>query len=87
MTAREMIPAVGARVYLRAQGLQVACVVVDVKNSYGTARVQLEPICGTGRTWVNAASVAPMAEDEGQKGFGFAADAQRGELEDLWGVK
>lgn len=87
MTAREMIPAVGARVYLRAAGLQVACVVVDVKHSYGTARLHVEPICGKGRAWVNTSSVSPMAEAEGQAGFGFAREAQTAEIEDLWGVK
>ena len=85
MTATQMIPAVGQVVYLKTNALLVSCKVVDVKHAYGTARLQLEPVCGKGRTWVNLSSVQAM--DAGQAGFGFLQDAQKAEVEDLWGVK
>lgn len=84
-TARQMLPAIGARVYLQANSLLVACVVVDAKNAYGQARVQVEPVAGKGRTWVNLSSVKPI--EEGQDTFGFVKETQVSELEDLWGVK
>jgi len=45
MTATEMLPAVGATV-------MVACVIQDVKMSYGRPRFQVRPIAGAGDQWV-----------------------------------
>ena len=67
----------GARVYLQASGLQVACVVTATKNAYGHNRVQLAPITGSGRTWVDAAKVRPMVTPQ--------PATRLEDLEDVWG--
>ncbi len=57
MTAREMIPAIGAVVLVRCEDLQVRCTVQDVKSSYGRSRLLVTPIAGTGAQWVELARV------------------------------
>lgn len=52
-TAKQMLPAIGQTVLLRCESLQVACTVVDVKQSYGQTRLEVMPVAGTATTqWV-----------------------------------
>lgn len=57
MTAKQMSIAIGARVEYLAGDLSFACIVTDAKSSYGTARVQIKPVTGSGLMWVNLSSV------------------------------
>ena len=53
MTATEMLPAVGATV-------MVACVIQDVKMSYGRPRFQVRPIAGEGLQWVELQRISSL---------------------------
>lgn len=58
MTATEMIPAVGQTVNLRAEGLLILCNVTDVKFVWGKPRLEITPVSGTGRRWVELSSIS-----------------------------
>jgi hypothetical protein len=53
---------IGARVRLETDGLQIECVVTGTKTVYGRDCIQVQPVAGEGRTWVNAPRVAPILE-------------------------
>jgi hypothetical protein len=40
-----------------APGLLVDCRVTDAKRAYGRLLLELEPLAGSGRAWVNQSSV------------------------------
>jgi hypothetical protein len=52
MTAKEMIPAVGATVGVECGELVVTCQVLDVKMSYGQVRLMVTPADGCGQCWI-----------------------------------
>lgn len=55
MTANSMTSWVGRQVYIEpSRGMFVLCNVVDVKSAYGKQRLQIEPVAGQGRTWIDA---------------------------------
>jgi hypothetical protein len=56
-TAREMLPAIGAHVFVRFESLTVECWIKDVKNSYGKPRVLITPVVGSGEQWVEMGRV------------------------------
>ena len=60
MTATEMMPAVGETVKVRFEDLQITCKVVDVKMSWGRPRLQIEPLAGEGRQWVELGRVTEL---------------------------
>jgi hypothetical protein len=60
-TAREMIPALGAHVFVRFQDLTFECWVKDVKNSYGKPRLLIVPVTGSGEQWVELGRVTVPA--------------------------
>jgi len=68
-TANEMQDVIGAQVYLEAApGLQVLCLISNVKSSYGQTRFRILPLQGKGEAWVNASRVQfipPAAQPEG----------------------
>ena len=51
-TASELIPAVGAQVLVRFEDLAVRCKVLDAKNSWGKVRLQITPVGGYNRQWI-----------------------------------
>jgi hypothetical protein len=58
LTAQEMSKLVGAHVYLEPlPGFQVQCRVTNAKTSYGVKRLEIEPLAGEGRAWVNLTRV------------------------------
>lgn len=69
MTAKAMLPAIGAGVSVRFEDIRVLCTVKDVKFSYGRPRLLVEPNAGAGSQWVelnrmclvNCASADPKA--------------------------
>jgi hypothetical protein len=66
MTARELAALIGTHVYLEpSPGLRFECVVVNAKTSYGVRKVEIAPIAGHGRAWVNLASTRPT-QPEGE---------------------
>ena len=56
-TALQMLPAIGARVFVNCELLRVECEVKDVKNSWGKPRLLIAPISGTGQQWVEMGRV------------------------------
>jgi hypothetical protein len=60
-TAREMMPALGARVLVRFESLRIECTVKDVKNSWGQARLLVVPVAGTGEQWVEMGRIRAEA--------------------------
>lgn len=54
---------IGQSVLARFEQVLVPCRVVAVKNAYGHDRVQVEPVNGIGRQWVDASRVGPGGED------------------------
>lgn len=54
MTAREMVPALGAvvSVAVGVGDLVVSCRVKDVKTAWNQVRLLVVPIAGTGEAWV-----------------------------------
>lgn len=64
-TARELSAKIGTQVYLEpTPGLRVLCEVTDAKIAYGNARLEIQPLAGQGRAWVNASSVEPAQNQE-----------------------
>lgn len=61
-TALDMIPALGARVLVRCETLQVECTVRNVKNSWGQPRLLVEPVAGSGTQWVELGRVTVPAD-------------------------
>jgi hypothetical protein len=68
MTARELFRLVGTQVLVEPiAGLRILCHVTDAKTSYGHQRLEIAPVTGEGRAWVNARSVDPVpAHEEGR---------------------
>lgn len=60
LTARQMIPALGAPVLVRFESLAIACTVKDVKHVYGTARLLIVPVSGSGEQWVTLERVTVL---------------------------
>ncbi len=61
MTAREMIPAVGATVYVAFEQIAFACTVRDVKTAWGKPRLLVAPLQGTGEQWVELPRIVRIA--------------------------
>lgn len=59
-TVKQMLPAIGASVLVRFETIQVACIVKDVKNTYGRVRLQVAPYAGDGCQWVELERITPM---------------------------
>ena len=52
MTAQEMAQILGRIGEIRIAGITVHVRVIDVKMAYGVPRYQVEPLAGSGNTWV-----------------------------------
>lgn len=52
VTAREMVPAIGASVSVRFESVRIECRVNDVKYVWGRIRLQVSPLAGSGEQWV-----------------------------------
>ena len=57
MTATQMTPAIGAKVWAQFEDLLVLCTVCDVKTSWGKVRLLITPELGQGSQWVEMARV------------------------------
>jgi hypothetical protein len=60
-TCLAMQPAIGAWVRVHFESIEVECEVVDVKNSWGKARLYVKPIAGAGAQWVEMGRIAAVA--------------------------
>lgn len=63
MTVREMMNVVGKYGGLELAGITVLVRVVDARTCYGRDDLRVEPIGGTGATWVRADSVKLLTGD------------------------
>jgi hypothetical protein len=63
-TAREMVPALGARVIVRCESLNVECIVKDVKNAWGKPRLLVTPVAGSNEQWVELGRVISVPATE-----------------------
>lgn len=52
MTTRDMLPAIGREVDLRVESLWIRARVLDTKFAWGSPRLLVTPIAGTGEQWV-----------------------------------
>jgi len=75
-TANEMSIAVGQPVQLRAGDLWIDCVVKDVKVSWGTNRLLIQPVAGDGTAWVELSSVRTMAATVAGRAWGSVEKEQ-----------
>lgn len=57
MTVLQMSQLVGKKVTVDLEGLDVACVVLDVKTAYGKYRLLVTPEIGSGQKWIETARV------------------------------
>lgn len=63
MTTRELLPALGEKVSVRFEDLAIECIVLDAKTSWGKPRLQVRPVTGQGRQWIELSRlVAPVKE-------------------------
>lgn len=62
LTAKQMIPAIGQRVLVRFEDLQIECRVQDVKQSYGRIRLLIVPVSGTSNQWVEMQRVSLLTD-------------------------
>jgi hypothetical protein len=60
-----MLPALGARVFVRCETLQIECTVKNVKNSWGQPRLLVAPVSGSGEQWVELGRVTVPAASDG----------------------
>jgi hypothetical protein len=60
MTATQMVPAIGQIVRVRFEDLKVTAKVVDVKTAWGRPRLQIEPVAGEGRQWIELGRVVEL---------------------------
>jgi len=56
-TATQMIPAVGKQINVHVETWVIPMMVTDVKNAWGRIRLEVEPISGTGRQWIELTRV------------------------------
>lgn len=64
-TAKEMIIAVGTLIAVRCGDLEVNCRVLDVKNAYGQNRLQVTPVKGAGKQWVEMSRISRIDDGGG----------------------
>ena len=57
-TAAKMAVAIGQIVNVRVEAFTIPMTVKDVKSSYGNIRLEVEPLSGTGRAWIELSRVA-----------------------------
>ena len=60
-TALDMFPAIGTRVLVRFECLQIDCTVANVKERWGQPRLLVRPITGSGEQWVEMGRVTRTA--------------------------
>lgn len=78
MTARELLHSIGTQVYVEPlRGLRVLCQVTDAKSEYGHSRLEIEPLAGEGRAWVNASSTRPVTTGREAGGSAAASSTQQ----------
>lgn len=53
-TATELAELVGTQILVTFEQVQVPCRVADAKRAYGHVRLEVEPLGGHGKQWVNA---------------------------------
>jgi len=62
-TAAYMVPAIGQTIHVRTDNWTIPMNVLDVKSVYGNIRLEVTPINGIGRAWIELSRVVvPSAE-------------------------
>ena len=62
MTVKEANELIGKLVDRHHGACVFQAIITDVKTSYGTDRVLLEPVAGSGSAWANLDGLSPYAE-------------------------
>ena len=60
-TASKMIVAVGQIVNVRVESWTIPMRVVDAKSAWGNIRVEVEPVNGEGRAWIELSRIVTPA--------------------------
>lgn len=63
MTACEMLPKINSYVVVRFDDIKVDCRVMDMKQSYGSTRYLVSPLCGDGSIWVTDSRIVETFND------------------------
>ena len=62
-TAAKMSIAIGQTVNVRVESWTIPMKVIDAKSAWGNIRVEVEPLNGTGRAWIELSRIfIPSAE-------------------------
>jgi hypothetical protein len=61
-TARQLAPAIGAEVLVRFESVNIACTVVDAKNSWGQVRLLIQPVAGKGQQWIELGRLVDLVQ-------------------------
>lgn len=62
-TAMQMIPAVGQTVNVITESWTIPMIVRDVKNTWNKIRLEVEPVNGSGRQWVELGRIARPTQE------------------------
>jgi hypothetical protein len=57
MTTQETMKLIGTTAQLPCEGMMISVRITDAKNSYGSDRVLITPVSGSGSRWVNLSSL------------------------------
>jgi hypothetical protein len=69
LTTTEMLPAIGAPVLVTYEDIRIQATVVNVKQSYGRARLLIRPTAGTGEQWVELPRVTLQTDNAAIRGM------------------
>lgn len=61
---KELIKALGKRCYVSLGGVNVLCVIRDVKQAYGRDLYQVTPVRGNGLVWITQVDFNTTKEDK-----------------------
>lgn len=62
-TAKGMMPAIGQIVSMRMEKLIIEAEIIDVKSAYGTVRLLVKPVSGSGEQWVEIGRIIAATAD------------------------
>jgi len=61
MSILELAAMIGSIRNIRFESVHVPCTIVDVAQAYGRTRIQVSPVNGTGRQWVETDRIGGAA--------------------------
>ena len=59
-TVAELAQYLGKEVVYRISDMSIRVTIMDLRREYGRTRFQIQPVSGSGMTWVDFGSVHPL---------------------------